>query len=225
MASAPEDLSRYRWHTGAELRPIAPGEACPPLFRDLGPVALARFLRGTLSRLAGPLTPLTYLRTAAFTEPYVDFEATGRVMLLRPREISPWHSGVRHVFVARATLALDPSAVGFVPGDRDLGRVADVAASMRSATELREELGGSRYDAEVRESLAALDRLNAEHDASEILAAPVRKKLQSRDRGERARAREALDREGLCEADLCAAWHHLPRERRAILLDALGRLS
>jgi hypothetical protein len=49
-----DDLSGFRWHTGATPRPVQPGEACPVLFRDIGPAALALFLRGRLRRLAGP---------------------------------------------------------------------------------------------------------------------------------------------------------------------------
>jgi hypothetical protein len=30
---------------------------------------------------------------------------------------------------------------------------------------------------------------------------------------------------GLDEADLCAAWHHLPRERRGFIEDALRRIG
>ena len=76
-----DDLSGFRWHTGATLRPVQPGEACPVLFRDIGPAALALFLRGRLRRLAGPLSPLVYLRTADYTEPYTDYERTGRLVV------------------------------------------------------------------------------------------------------------------------------------------------
>src|SRR5438067_2245238 len=91
---------RLRWHTGATLRPLAPGEPCPALFRDVGPAALAVFLRGALRR--------------------------------RP---------------------------------------------------------------------------------------------QSGDRAQRERARAEMERVGLTEADLCAAWHHLPRPRRAFIVEALRRIE
>ena len=61
-----DDLSGFRWNTGATLRPIAPGEPCPVLFRDIGPAALALFLRGTLPRLARPRSPIVYMRTAEY---------------------------------------------------------------------------------------------------------------------------------------------------------------
>src|SRR5437764_15080723 len=78
-----DDLAGFRWHTGATLRPVAQAEACPVLFRDIGPEALALFLRRRLRRLAGPMSPLVYMRTAEYTEPYTDYERTGRLVLLR----------------------------------------------------------------------------------------------------------------------------------------------
>jgi hypothetical protein len=224
FAAAPstgEDLSRFRWHTGAALRPIAPDEPCPILFRDLGPAALARFLRGTLERLAGPLSPITYLRTAAFTEPYVDHEATGRIIVIRPLALRPWHAGVPHVFVSRAAPGIDRTVVGFVPGGLDLEAVGRRAAGMRSTAELREELGGAVYDDLRAAELARLDRLGEELDATEAAAAPLRRRLQSRDAGERRRARDVMAAAGLSEDDLCAAWHHLPRARREAVREAL----
>ncbi len=218
---AGEDLSRFRWHTGAALRPIGPEEVCPILFRDLGPAALARFLRGTLGRLAGPLSPITYLRTAEFVEPYTDHEVIGRIVMIRPLSLRPWHSGVPHVFVSRAAPGIDREVVGFVPGGLDLAGVGRRAADMRTTADLREELGGAAYD-DVREAeIARLDRLQAELDATEAAAAPLRRRLQSRDAGERRRARDAMAAAGLCEEDLCAAWHHLPRARREIVREAL----
>src|SRR6478609_6259423 len=115
-----DDLSGFRWHTGATLRPLAAGEPCPVLFRDIGPAALALFLRGQLPRLAGPLSPLVYLRTAAYVEPYTDFETTGRLVVLRPLALQPWHAGTPHVYVARARPGVDFGVVGFIPGDISL---------------------------------------------------------------------------------------------------------
>jgi hypothetical protein len=224
-AYAAEDLARFRWHTGAPLTPLTPDEPCPILFRDLGPEALARFLRGTLPRLAGPLTPITYLRTAAFREPYVDHESIGRIVVLRPLALRPWRSGVPHVFVARAVPGIDPSIVGFVPGAMDLAAVGSCAAEMRGTGELREELGGAVYDGLVRESLARLDRLGAELEETERAAAPLRKRLQARDRDERRRARDDMAEAGITENDLCAAWHHIPRERRRFLREAFARMA
>jgi hypothetical protein len=86
------DLARFRWHTGARLRRIDVDEKIPPLVRDVGPVALARFLRGSLHRLAGPRTPLLYLRTPGWREPCVDHAATGRCSSSIP---TAWTSGAR----------------------------------------------------------------------------------------------------------------------------------
>jgi hypothetical protein len=221
---AGEDLSRFRWHTGAALCPLGPDEPCPILFRDLGPAALARFLRGTLGRLAGPLSPITYLRTASFKEPYTDHEAIGRIILIRPLALRPWHSGVPHVFVARAAPGVDAGVVGFVPGGLDLADVARRAAAMRSTAELREELGGPAHDDLQAAELARLDRLGEELDATEAAAAPLRRRLQSRDAAERRRARDVMARAGLGEDDLCAAWHHISHARRAIVRDALAQM-
>src|SRR5262249_8306696 len=117
-----DDLSRFRYHTGASLRPVGPDEAYPVLFHDLGPVALARHLRGQLPRLAGPLTPLLYMRTLAYREPYVDHEQIGRLMFLRPRALGAWHAGIPEVYVARATRPVAADAVGYVPGSIPLAR-------------------------------------------------------------------------------------------------------
>jgi len=220
-----EDLSRYRYHTGAELRPLAPDEPCPILFRDLGPAALSRFLRGTLPRLCGPLSPMTYLRTASYLEPYTDHEATGRIIALRPLLLRPWYAGVPHVFISPVTTLEHISTLGFVPGNLDLGEVAQKAREMRSRDELREELGARAYDEEVASEIERLDALCAELAEAERLAEPLRKRLKARRTNERERAREEMARLGIEEDDLCAAWHHLPRDRRATLREALSMLA
>ena len=48
MHDGSADLSRFRYHTGATLRRVEEEETCPVLFRDIGPAALATFLRGGL---------------------------------------------------------------------------------------------------------------------------------------------------------------------------------
>src|SRR5262249_40825650 len=149
-----DDLSGFRWHTGATLRPVRPGEACPVLFRDIGPAALALFLRGRLRRLAGPLSPLVYLRTADYTEPYTDYERTGRLVALRPLLLHPWHAGAPHVYVARAVPGVDATTVGFVPGEVPLAEAARLAHELENVGQLREAFGGRAYDDAVAESLA-----------------------------------------------------------------------
>jgi hypothetical protein len=194
------------------------------LFRDLGPVATALFLRGALARLAGPQTPLLYMRTAGYREPYTDYEEIGRLVMLRPRELRPWFSGVPGVYVARASVVAAPGAVGYAPGGVGLEALSREAAAMRSADELREHLGGREYDERLADARQKLSRLSAALKAAERRAEPLRARLRSPRSEERLRARDEMAALGLTEEDLCAAWHHLPRERRAFIREALKRL-
>jgi hypothetical protein len=220
-----ENLSGFRWHTGATLRPLASDEPCKVMFRDIGPAALAMFLRGELKRLAGPLAPLVYMRSADYVEPYTDYERTGRLVLLRPLSLQPWHAGTPHVYVARARPGVDAASVGFVPGDLPLAEAAQLAQEAADVSGWREALGNRAYDEAVAESLLALDRLAAELARTEERAAPLRRRLQSADRAVRQQAQDEMGRVGLTESDLCTAWHHLPRERRGWILEALAELT
>jgi hypothetical protein len=220
-----DDLSGFRWHTGATLTPVRPGESCPVLFRDVGPAALALFLRGRLPRLAGPLSPLVYLRTADYAEPYTDHERTGRLVVLRPLLLHPWHAGTPHVYVARAAPGVDGFAVGFIPGEVPLTEAARQVRALENTGQLREVFGGRAYDEAAAESLLALERLERELAETEVRAAPLRGRLQAPDRAERERARAEMARLGLTEADLCAAWHHLPHARRGWIAEALQRVD
>jgi hypothetical protein len=222
---AADDLSGFRWHTGATLRPLAPGEPCPVLFRDVGPEALALFLRGRLPRLAGPLSPIVYTRTAGYVEPYTDYERTGRLVILRPTTMRPWHSGLPHIYVARARHGVDGESVGFIPGDVPLTNAAERIDGTSNVRELKDALGGRAYDEAVAESLHRLDRFAGELERTEERAAPLRKLLRSPDCAARDRARSEMARTGLTESDVCTAWHHLPRERRGWIEDALARVS
>jgi hypothetical protein len=221
LSDPADDLTRYRYHTGAPLRPLRPDEPCPVLFRDLGVAATACFLRGELRRLAGPLTPITYMRTEAYVEPYTDYEQIGRIIFLRPLLLQPWHSGVPAVYVARATRTADPATIAFVPGHLDLAEVAQLTADMRNTQELREALGGREYDEVVADTLHRLDGLENELKEAERQAEPLRRRLQSPVPGQRQSAQEEMARLGIAENDLCAAWHHLPRDRRTLILDVL----
>lgn len=222
---AADDLSGFRWHTGASLRAVAVGEPCPVLFRDLGPAALAMFLRGTLPRLAGPLSPIVYMRTAGYAEPYTDYERTGRLVILRPLALGPWHSGVPHIYVSRARSGVDCGTVGFVPGDVPLSEAARLVGGAADTRELRDALGGRVYDDAVAESLHQLDRLGEELARTEAFADPLRKLLHSASRDSRERAKAEMARVGLTESDVCSAWHHLPRDRRAWIEEALKRIT
>jgi hypothetical protein len=165
------------------------------------------------------------MRTADHVEPYTDYEKTGRLVMLRPRELGPWHSGVPHVYVSKARPGVDRTAVGFAPGEMSLAEVAHRLSGAATTDELREAFGGRAYDEAVAESLRQLDRLAEELAQSERLAEPLRKAIQSSDRGVRGRARDRMARVGLTESDLCTAWHHLPRDRRGWIAEALRRVA
>ena len=206
-----DDLSGFRWHTGASLRPWAAGETCPVLFRDVGPAALATFLRGRLRRLAGPLSPLVYLRTVDYSEPYIDHERTGRLALVRPLLLHPWHAGVAATSASPAPFLAWMAAASASCRETFHWHALPNCSATRPTSGSCEVLGGRAHDEAVAESLHALDRLGEELEASEILAAPLRRALQSAARRPREQARSEMDRLGLTESDLCTAWHHLPR--------------
>jgi hypothetical protein len=212
---------KFRYHTGATLRPVKDDEPCPLLFRDLGVVGMERFLSGTLTRLAGPMAPILYLRTARYVEPYTDHEEIGRVAVLRPKVLSPWHSGVAEVYVAGGQHAPVPQLMAFVPaawttpeGVRALQGAGDAAA-------VRELLGGRLHDEHLAELAARLRDLELALEASERLARPVRRQLQAGTPAEREALRCDMQRHGVSERDLCSAWHHVPKARRAQLDDWL----
>jgi hypothetical protein len=225
MLERDEDLARFRYHTGATLRRLAQDEPCPRLYRDIGPEAMARFLAGRLERLAGPLAPILYSRTAAYREPYRDYEPIGRLVFLRPHELRPWFSGVADVYVASVRCDAGRVTVGFLPAHVEPGCAEALLEGVTSLAELRDALGGRLHDEAVAETRAGLERLNAELAQTEVLAEPLRQRLQSRIRTQAEAARQWMHRHGLDESDLCTAWHHLPRERRLRLRDALGPLD
>jgi hypothetical protein len=222
MRDLDDNLARFRYHTGATLRRLAPDEPCPRLYRDIGPEAMARFLNGRLDRLAGPMAPILYSRTAWYQEPYRDYEPIGRLVFLKPRELRPWFSGVADVYVAPVRCDVRSLAVGFLPAHVDPQTAESLLDGIECLRDLRDALGGRLFDEAVSETRAGLERLNHELAETEILAEPLRRRLQSRKRAEAEAARDWLERRGLDESDLCTAWHHLARERRALLRDALG---
>jgi hypothetical protein len=216
-----EDLTRFRYHTGATLRKLAPDEPCRLLFRDIGPQGMALFLRGKLTRLAGPFAPILYARTADYQEPYTDSEPIGRLVFLQPKTLVPWHSGVSSIFVASVRQPLDCANIGFVPASVGLSRAEQLLDRVTDTFALRELFGGREFDELTQDTLAGLDRLNAELAETERHAEPLRKKLQSRHGDDAEAVREWLTAHQLREADLCGAWHHVPRERRLRLREAL----
>jgi hypothetical protein len=220
-----DNLTGYRYHTGATLRPLRSDEVCPVLFRDLGPVALARFLRGQLRRLAGPQSPIVYMRTEEYVEPYTDHERIGRIVFLQSLVLQPWHSGEATIYVARALPAFDAGVVDFVPGDVPLATAARLARDVTDVRQLREVLGGRGYEEATAETLRRLDGLAEELARTEEMAAPLRRRLQAPDGKVREQARAEMERVGLTESDLCTAWHHLSRERRGLIGETLRLLA
>lgn len=219
------DLARFRYHTGSALRPVGEDEHCPILFRDLGLPGMALYLAGRLTRLAGPFSPLTYLRSARYMEPYTDHEDIGRLVVLAPRALAPWHAGVPEVYVAAADagpvsgsvsgslagcLACVPRAWATPGGERRLAGLPDAAA-------VREVLGAREHDERLADLAGRISALQDSLAASEIRAAPLRAQLQSGRQAERERLRREMAAHGVSEADLCSAWHHVPREARSRL--------
>ena len=210
------DLARFRWHTGARLRRGDVDEKLPPLVRDVGPVALARFLRGSLHRLAGPRTPLLYLRTPGWREPYVDHAGTGRLLFLDPHGMDVWTSGTDGVYVAHADQRpRDPARLVYLPAGTAVPD--DVAGADSGAAEIY----GADFAKRARDDLAALDALNAACDAVEVVAGPLRRRLQSGDPS----MREHMAAVDVDERDLTAAFHHLETPRRVTLLQRLQELG
>jgi hypothetical protein len=222
--NASDNLSRFRWHTGTEPRPVGSDEELPVLFRDIGPVAMSQFLRGSLKRLAGPVTPITYLRTADYQEPYTDYARIGRIALLRPQDFRPWHSGIRHIFIALAARMPDQECLGFIPGHVPLHAAAQILATAQNRWQMREAFGGREYDEVCAETISGLDRLNVECEAAERLALPLRIRFQTGTLEAKRRLRDELCEAGLDEQDFCAAWHHLPPGKRELIQETLPGL-
>jgi hypothetical protein len=219
------DLAGFRWHTGGAVRPLGDGEPRPVLFRDLGPAATLWLLEGRLPRLAGPTSPVTYLRTADYREPFVEHGHFGRVAVLASARAAVWHAGIAEVFVAPADAVFEPGAMALVPDDVDLTALARDAGAMRGARELREHLGGAAHDDWQAATADRLRDFARELAEVERRLAPLRRGFQSSARDERQQIRERMARHGLTEHDLCAAWHHIAPERRAAVIEIAGALE
>jgi hypothetical protein len=205
------------------LRRVGEDETCPVLFRDLGPVGMSRFLAGALKRLAGPMSPILYLRTSRYVEPYTDYENIGRLAVLRPKAIDPWLSGVPEVYVAEAKLAPMTDCMTFVPNAWTTPAGARALDDLPDPPAVREALGGRLHDQRLTHLAADLARLNAELDVSERLARPIRRMLQTGTLAERDAVRGDMAQHDISERDLCSAWHHIPRPRREALNDWLRK--
>lgn len=216
------DLRRFRYHTGAEVTPLSPGEHCPPLFRDVGYEAMALFLTGELKRLCGPISPITYLRTADYVEAYTDFGKTGRIMLLQPDTVHPWKSGVDSIYISARETWVDSERMAFVPADLPLARAAIELADAKTTRDVGDIIGPSVYRDARDDTLFRLRELKRTHEQAEIFAAPLRRLYQSPDQRDREQARATMQQFELTENDLCSAWHHLPAERRRLISGLAG---
>lgn len=213
-----EGLARFRYHTGATVRPLDPEETCAPLFRDVGMEGVTRFLEGRLARLGGPMAPVVWMRTERWREPYTDHGRIGRLVLLRPFAARPWHAGVAHCYVAPAGAQAPEGSLALVPGGAPDEAVARAIRDCACVDELREALGRKDYDLALDETRARIASLRAGLARTEPRAAALRRALQRGD----AAARDAMAAMGVDESDLCTAWHHLPDARRAFLVEVLG---
>jgi hypothetical protein len=211
------DLAGVRFHTGATPRPLGEGERCPPLFRDLGPLGMQLYLSGELRRLAGPMAPILYLRTARYVEPYEDADEIGRLAILVPSRLTPWHAGSGDVFVTRAHLAPDPAHMVVVPTAWSFGAEAERLDGLPDADAVREVIGWQVHREMCEDLLARTTCLIAAQEASEQRARPVRRMLQTGTPGQRERIRASMREKGVSERDLCSAWHHVPAARRQAL--------
>ncbi len=219
-----DNLKQYSWHTGAPLRPVNPEENLPVLFRDIGPLPMTTFLEKGLKRLAGPVTPITYMRTAAYEEPYTDYEGIGRLVFLQPMQLQPWYSGISSIYVALASRLPAVETIAFVPGNLPLTKAEQLSNDIVNHHEWREVLGGKEYDEIKRDSLERLKRLNQELQNSEKQGLLLRTALQSPQRKIQLQARETMQQLGLTESDLCTAWHHIAPERRVFICEAFQDL-
>ena len=203
-------LRQYRWHTGADLEPVMLDEPIPPLVRDLGLDGMNLFLQRGLNRLAGPMTPLTYMRTAHYEEPYIDHGKIGRLLILSPREIEPWHSGVPEIYVADATNIAQPESLVFYPPHLPLVDVPKYVNGARNRNEFRESMGDGDYDDIVEDAKLRVRKLFDEAEENDRVLVKIRRDFQNGCR----EIRDFLEEAELDESDLCTAWHHLPEERR-----------
>jgi len=63
--------------------------------------------------------------------------------------LSPWHSGIPHIYVAKARRGVDFATVGFVPGEIPLAEAAQLLNGATDTRELRDALGGRIHDEAV----------------------------------------------------------------------------
>ena len=168
-------------------------------------------------RLAGPLSPILYMRTAAYASRIATTSAIGRLVFLRPLELRPWSSGVADDL--RRAVRPDAAAVArrLRPRRRRPGGCRGRLEGVATLPDLREALGGRRHDEAVAETLDRLDRLPTSWPRRRSLAEPLRRELQSADPAERRRPATAMRASGWTRPTSARAWHHLPRDRRDLV--------
>jgi hypothetical protein len=128
---------------------------------------------------------------------------------------------VAEVYVACASQVPMRDCMAFVPTAWASAEGARVLDELPDPQAVREALGGRLHDEHLRDRAARLRQLCAALEESERLAQPIRKRLQSGSRAEREAVRRDMERHGIGERDLCSAWHHIPRPKRAALDDWL----
>ena len=183
------------------------------------------FLTNRLVRLAGPLSPITYVRTAEYREPYEDYDRIGRLALLRPLTLKPWHSGINSVYVARGGMMPPPETMGVVPGNVDLASASKILKHVTTVHEMRECFGARLYDDMLAETRVLVQTLLKEMYEVERHAEPLRRCLKSLDRAKVDWVREKMALHSISQADLCCAWNHVPKERRACLADSVRAIG
>jgi hypothetical protein len=82
------------------------------------------------------------MHTAAYAEPYTDYEETGRLAILEPRPIAPWHSGVPGVYVAEADAFPASTAIAWLPAEWATVQGTMVLDGLADAQSVWEVLGG-----------------------------------------------------------------------------------
>jgi hypothetical protein len=105
---------------GTRPRPPAPGEPCPTLYRDVGPQALAQFVRGEATQFEGRGSACAFLRDATLPAYSSCVEQFGALVLLQPLALGPWVSGQAGIWVSEAGRMPPHDVVAIVPAGVDL---------------------------------------------------------------------------------------------------------
>lgn len=210
---------------GSAARPLDEDEACPTLFRDVGPQALQLFLEGKLTRLEGPASPCVFLRDATLPGFTGVVRELGVLVFLQPLTLGPWFSGQPGIYVSELSRMPPAQTLGFVPR---VESIADAAAKIGDALDtaaMREALGGARYDAEVADVKHELAQYLETWQHIERESQPWRSILAGNRDALRTAALNALAGEGVSERDLSVPLFQLSKSRRAELAQKLSTLA